>query len=1157
MSYNNQGYDGFSGSFGSSGFPFLDSQPQEMETSGPAGGHEGSSGSGGSNSGVGHGESASSGSGSGQHQQQQNVFSDEVSFQIPHFIYSSTPNLATGGGVEVFPLGMPTQSWIANSGFRYNDRLSDNSLGKKPAYDFERFEEPPIADPSRDRIAPALPPPPASAATTAASQTLGLPIYSATGFDLLSVLARVATRPNPRVPLGPVDMSCSFVVTDTRRHDHPIIYCSPNFLELTGYSESEILGRNCRFLQSPCGLTHGQRGAVLGPGDPRPDAATSSAAWHLKKCLDADKEVQVVITNYKKDGTPFTNHVTIIPVPGGVSGAVGEGEENDVVFQVGFQVDLTEQPSMILEKLKNGSYLVDYSTQNLFQGKSNAGPLIGIGGLTGLGAGGGPGTRERRTTLIPKITISKQMKRLLNDPGFVRSIHITHSMLNQATPAPPPSSTSSPSTTTTSTGESSGDIYGGNHPLHLMLLETGPDFVHVVSLKGTFLYVAPSVRNILGYEPEDLAGKSISDLAHPEDVVPLMRELKESSTTGISAAGTNEGALSSTAPGNSPTISTASPSSVGTGGSTTTSNIASNVPITSGHAPVQPRTVDLLFRARTKNGAYVWVESRGRLHVEPGKGRKAIILSGRAREIPRLKWSSVIQGGGLAKSVKRRVLVPSSSESGSTGEMVEEVDVLQEFWATVSPSMVLLMLGGGFEDVLGLNPEEWKGRSMKRILDEAGGGGGLEGIIKNLSASAMAAHDGFDDEDENRMDEDTDAGSNRRNTGKGKQKTTMKRNKDHEAKLVQTQCRMRHRDGRFIDVIVNVFKCERDPKVVASTRKNPGGITPAPLILQVRLVGAEMYALTPTDPSTISTSSARRASVSSATTANGGGGVAKLLVDPEANMFEELEISRGSSWQYELQQLKYANQRLKDDIKVLEAAMKGNGIASTPGSVAPSVGPSVTGSANPAGSGQSNMGGGGMRSSFGGGNESGSSQMADPWAMPTAYFSSAQLPARPSTGRPSHHVHQMSSHYEPPTPLAHEYDAYIPTPSAQPQQTSLSSQQAAAQSLLAQHTLGILHHPRHPSTSNPQSGNRTVSTPISMSTPASGLPSLTDWPSSAGLGPSPFVQRIQQEAMNNPGGVSVSVSVPVNVRAGGGGDGVYGGLMKRSWGGADGPSGSR
>ncbi|KAH6906629.1 PAS domain-containing protein [Coprinopsis sp. MPI-PUGE-AT-0042] len=1007
---------------------------------------------------------------------------------------------------------------------------SSSSSRPRSSSNSRLYEEASIPDPTRARIAAPLAPPPngttAAAAATAASQTLGLPIYSATGFDLLSVLARIATRPNPRVPLGPVDMSCSFVVTDTRRHDHPIIYCSPNFLELTGYSESEILGRNCRFLQSPCGIS-GQRGAVVGPGDPRPDSATASAAWHLKKCLDADKEVQVVITNYKKDGTPFTNHVTVIPVPGGVSGVVGEGEENDVVFQVGFQVDLTEQPSMILEKLKNGSYLVDYSTQNLFQGKNQAGgTLIGIGGLAGVngGPGGGVGTRERRTTLIPKITISKQMKRLLNDPGFVRSIPITASMLNQAAPLPP---SGSPATAPVEPG----DIYGGNHPLHLMLLETGPDFVHVVSLKGTFLYVAPSVRNVLGYEPEDLAGKSISDLAHPEDVVPLMRELKESSTTGISAAGaaasgaTPEGGPASSsgtsAAGNSPTISTISNASGSGAGSAMTTSIASTLQVTSGHAPVQPRTVDLLFRARTKNGAYVWVESRGRLHVEPGKGRKAIILSGRAREIPRLNWGMVIKGGGLAKTVKRRV-----QGGAGSAELVEEVDVMQEFWGTVSPSMVLLMLGKGFEDVLGWNADEWKGRSMKRLLDEGGGGGGLESIIKSLSATLQS----YEDEDEDvTMDEDDERGSrNRRSATKAKRK-------DLEAQLVQTQCRMRHKDGRLIDVIVNVFRCERDPKVVASTRRNTGGVTPAPLIVQVRLVGAEMYTLLPNNPS-----SAKRPAA----------GEQALSVDPNANMFEELDISRGSSWQYELQQLKYANQRLKEDIRVLEAAVGGSlslssGTAGSSSTAAPPVVPSQASSS-------------GRRTSYSGGNESsgGAAQPFDAWSSSAGYFSTAPLPSRatnatPSSSRGFGNGHHLTHNYEPPSPSYHDFsqqqlhqeqEQYLARAQAQHLQSFQSQLQAAT----------TLHHPRQPSQSRPQ----TASTPISISTPATALPSLADWPSSAGLGPSPFVQRIQQEALNNPGGVSVSVSVPVRAGTGNAASAGYQ-LLKRSWNGTDGPASSR
>ena len=56
------------------------------------------------------------------------------------------------------------------------------------------------------------------------------PLYSTTGFDMLGILARVASRPNPTIVLGPVDLSCSFVVVDVRRYDHPIVYASETFV---------------------------------------------------------------------------------------------------------------------------------------------------------------------------------------------------------------------------------------------------------------------------------------------------------------------------------------------------------------------------------------------------------------------------------------------------------------------------------------------------------------------------------------------------------------------------------------------------------------------------------------------------------------------------------------------------------------------------------------------------------------------------------------------------------------------------------------------------------------------------------------------------------------------------------------------------------------
>ena len=43
----------------------------------------------------------------------------------------------------------------------------------------------------------------------------------------------------------------SFVLTDPRMADNPIVYCSDSFCETTGYKREQVIGRNCRFLQSP------------------------------------------------------------------------------------------------------------------------------------------------------------------------------------------------------------------------------------------------------------------------------------------------------------------------------------------------------------------------------------------------------------------------------------------------------------------------------------------------------------------------------------------------------------------------------------------------------------------------------------------------------------------------------------------------------------------------------------------------------------------------------------------------------------------------------------------------------------------------------------------------------------------------------------------
>ena len=156
--------------------------------------------------------------------------------------------------------------------------------------------------------------------------------YSSSGFDMLGVLMRVATRPNPQINIGAVDMSCAFVVCDVSQHDLPIVYCSDVFERLTAYTRHEILGRNCRFLQSPDGKI--QAGVKRKYVDDK-------SVLRIKNMITQRMETQISLINYRKGGQPFMNLLTMIPI---------RWDSDEVKYYVGFQVDLVEQPTSITNK---------------------------------------------------------------------------------------------------------------------------------------------------------------------------------------------------------------------------------------------------------------------------------------------------------------------------------------------------------------------------------------------------------------------------------------------------------------------------------------------------------------------------------------------------------------------------------------------------------------------------------------------------------------------------------------------------------------------------------------------------------------------------------------------------------------------------------------
>jgi PAS domain S-box-containing protein len=103
-------------------------------------------------------------------------------------------------------------------------------------------------------------------------------------------------------------------MADATKPDNPIVYANDAFEEVTGYSKAEILGDNCRILQ--------------GPGTDPEAVAT------IRDGIEVNRPMTVQLLNYRRDGTPFWNRVTVTPV---------EDETGRVTNYIGFQQDVTDQ----------------------------------------------------------------------------------------------------------------------------------------------------------------------------------------------------------------------------------------------------------------------------------------------------------------------------------------------------------------------------------------------------------------------------------------------------------------------------------------------------------------------------------------------------------------------------------------------------------------------------------------------------------------------------------------------------------------------------------------------------------------------------------------------------------------------------------------------
>lgn len=90
------------------------------------------------------------------------------------------------------------------------------------------------------------------------------------------------------------DLQRSCVITDPTQPDNPIVYVTSEFERQTGYPREEVLGRNCRFLQGT-------------------DTDPATVA-RIRDAIDRMLPLDVEILNYRKNGSPFWNRLSLRPM---------------------------------------------------------------------------------------------------------------------------------------------------------------------------------------------------------------------------------------------------------------------------------------------------------------------------------------------------------------------------------------------------------------------------------------------------------------------------------------------------------------------------------------------------------------------------------------------------------------------------------------------------------------------------------------------------------------------------------------------------------------------------------------------------------------------------------------------------------------------------
>ncbi|MDB4951177.1 MAG: hypothetical protein JWM27_3826 [Gemmatimonadetes bacterium] len=295
------------------------------------------------------------------------------------------------------------------------------------------------------------------------------------------------------------------LITDPSLPGNPIVFANPGFEHLTGWPADEVAGRSCRFLQ--------------GPGT---DAATVA---DLREAVADGRALAVELLNYRKDGTPFWNDLSLTPV---------RDTSGIVTHWVGVQKDATdrrEAEERLRENEERLRVLVEASTDAIFL-EDVHGRILDCNGAACRMFGY---TRAEMRALAVADLVPDGFPL----PGEFTDDHTTGDvaaeLLNRRRDG-----TLFPAEITTklftvggerrvvayvrdiSARKAAEEAVARSERRFRSLVENAPDAVSLLGTDGSILYHSPALDRLLGYAPDEMEGTEAFSYIHPDDMARVL-----------------------------------------------------------------------------------------------------------------------------------------------------------------------------------------------------------------------------------------------------------------------------------------------------------------------------------------------------------------------------------------------------------------------------------------------------------------------------------------------------------------------------------------------------------------------------------------------------------------------------------------------------------